>query len=196
MNDISQFVRWNVADTCSLWNLLASRLLYSTARSAGVTLCCTQFVIYECLHKPGLARPEREELQRRLKARLADGSITAHPIDIEDLQDVEILRSRKKLSIGELSVIVFARKTAQAILTDDRGAQNLARTALAVNTVQSTPHLFAWLYFNSLLSDSDKEQVAADLLLLSRSLKPHLENYHAEAQRCRAIATQAANFGN
>jgi hypothetical protein len=196
MNDISQFVQWNVADTCSLWNLLASRLLYSAARSAGVTLCCTQFVTYECLHKPGLVRPEREELQRRLRGRLLDGSITVHPIDIEDLQDVEVLRSRKRLSIGELSVIVFARKTAQAILTDDRGAQNLAKTALKINTVQSTPHLFAWLYFNSLLSDADKEQVAADLFLLNRNLAPHLDHYHSEAQRCRAIATQAATLGH
>jgi hypothetical protein len=195
MNDISKFLKWNVADTCSLWNLMASKLLYVTARNAGVTFCCTDFVLYECLHKPGQVRREREELQSRLRTRLADGSITSHPINIEDLQDVEVLRNRKKLSIGELSVIVFARKTAQAILTDDRGAQNLARVVLTAGTVQSTPHLFGWLYFNSLLSDGDKDQIAADLLSVTRSLKPHLDNYHSEAQRCRAIAMQAANLG-
>ena len=194
MNDVSQFVRSNVADTCSIWNLLSSRLLYATARTAGVSICCTQFVMYECLHKPGAVRPERQELQQRLKTRLAEGSITAYPIELEDLQQVEVLQSRKRLSIGELSVIVFARKTAQAILTDDRGAQNLARTALAATNVQNTPHLFAWLYFKSLLGDSDRTQVEADLAALGRSLKPHLERYHSEGQRCRAVATQAANL--
>jgi len=194
MNDISQFVKSNVADTCSLWNLLASRLLYTTARSAGVTVCCTDYVVYECLHKPSQIRPERTELQKRLRSKLTDGSITSHPIEIEDLQDVHVLRNRKKLSIGELSVIVFADKTSQALLTDDIGAQKLARVVLPAATVQSTPHLFAWLYFKSLLSDGDKDQIAADLLSVNRSLRPHLDNSHAEAQRCKAVAMQASNL--
>jgi hypothetical protein len=194
MNDISQFFPYNVADTCSLWNLLASRLLYTTAKAAGVTLCCTNFVIYECLHKPGQPRPERAELQKRLKSKLADGSIRSHPIDLEDLQTVEVLRNRKRVSVGELSVIVFAGKTQQAILTDDGGAQKLARSQLGANIVQSTPHLFAWLYFTSLLSDADKDLVASDLAKLSRNLSPHLDNFHVEAQKYRAIATRAATL--
>ena len=76
MNDISQFAKLNVADTCSLWNLFASRLLYSTARSAGVQLCCTEFVIYECLYKASPVLPERIELQDRLKRALADRQVT------------------------------------------------------------------------------------------------------------------------
>jgi hypothetical protein len=192
MNDISQFLKWNVADTCSIWNLMASNLLYVTARDVGVTLCCTNFILYECLHKPGQTRPEREELQRRLRIRIAEGAITTHAIELEDLQDLEVLRNRKKLSIGELSVIVFARKTKQAVLTDDRGAQNLSRLVLSPGTVQSTPHLFAWLYFKSLLSDGDKDQIVGDLKSLGRSLAPHLDNYHSEAQRCRALASRPA----
>jgi hypothetical protein len=194
MNDVSQFRKSNVSDTCSLWNLMASKLLYSTAANAGVTLCCTNFVVYECMHKPGRVRPEREELKRRLKARLTDKSIGSYSIELEDLQAVEILRNRKKLSIGELSAIVFAQKTSQAVLTDDIGAQKLARLVLAEGTVQSTPHLFGWLYFNSLLSDGDKDQIANDLKSLERSLSPHLDRYHSEAQRCRAIAIQSLNL--
>ena len=191
MNDVSQFVKWNVADTCSLWNIFASRLLYSTARSAGVRLCCTDFVIYECLHKIGAVRPERTELQSRLKRALNDQHITPYKIDIEDLQDLEVLRSRKKLSLGELSVLIFARKTSQAVLTDDRGAQKLARTILAESNVQNTPHLYAWLYFTSLLGDGDIQQIQADLHGVSRSLEPHLSQYHIEAQRCKAVANRA-----
>src|ERR1700691_6430589 len=107
MTDVSQFRLLNVGDTCSLWNLLASRLLYATARAAGIRLCCTNFVIYECLYKRSQHRPDRLELQKRLKNKLQDGSITAHPIDLEDLQQVEVLRNRKRLSVGELSVMVF-----------------------------------------------------------------------------------------
>jgi len=151
MNNVSQFVKWNVADTCSLWNLLASRLLYSTARSAGVQLCCTEFVIYECLHKAGSIRPERTELQDRFRRALDDKHVTPYKIEVEDLQELDVLRNRKKLSLGELSVLVFARKTSQAVLTDDRGAQRLARAILAETNVQDTPHLYAWLYFTSLL---------------------------------------------
>jgi len=32
------------------------------------------------------------------------------------IQDIEILKNRKKISTGELSVIVFAKKTRQAVL--------------------------------------------------------------------------------
>jgi len=190
--DVSRFEKLNVADTCSLWNLLASPLLYSTAESAGVRLCSTTFVRYECLHKPSRrAWPERDELQKRLRAKVTAGKIDFHGIDIDDLQDVEILKNRKKISMGELSVIVFAKKTRQAVLTDDVGAQKLAKTELAGSLVQNTAHLFAWLYFNSHTGDSDKDQIKADLAALCRSLK-HLDELHTEAQRCKALA----NIGN
>lgn len=181
-----------MADTCSLWNLLASPLLYSTAESAGVRLCSTTFVRYECLHKPSRrAWPERDELQKRLRAKVTAGKIAFHGIDIEDLQDFEILKNRKRISTGELSVIVFAKKTRQAVLTDDLGAQKLAKTELRASLVQNTAHLFAWLYFNSQMGDSDKDQIKADLRALCRSLK-HLDELHTEAQRCRVLA----NMGN
>ena len=188
--NVAQFERLNVADTCSLWNILASQLLSSTADTVGVKLCSTMFVRYECLHRPGAARPERKELQKRLNARIDNGTIQCHAIDVEDLQELEILQNRKRVSIGELSVIIFARKTCQAVLTDDIGAQKLARQELGAALVQSTPHLFAWLYFNSHMNDADKDQIVADLESLGRNLHPHLDDYHTEAQRCRALANQ------
>lgn len=94
------------------------------------------------------------------------------------------------------SVLVFAAKTQLAILTDDKGAQKLARSHLQVEAIQSTPHLIAWLYFGSLLGDGDVSQVKAELAALSRSLDPHLDNFYLEAQRCRVIAAQAARLQN
>jgi hypothetical protein len=192
VTNVAQFEKLNVADTCSLWNILASRLLSGTAEAAGIQLCSTTFVRYECLHKPGPPRPERRELQRRLQTKINIGRMTWHPIDIEDLQEFEVLRSRKRVSPGELSVIIFARKTRQAVLSDDIGAQKLARRELGAELVQSTPHLFAWLYFNSFLNDSDKDQINADLESLGRNLQPHLNEHHAEAQRCRAISGESS----
>lgn len=192
MINVSKFEKLNVADTCSLWNILASRILYSTAEAVGVRLCSTIFVQYECLHKRARRSwPERDELQKRLRTKVAAGKITFYGLDIQDLQDFEVLKNRKRLSAGELSVIVFAKKTRQAVLTDDVGAQNLAKLELGASLVQSTAHLFAWLYFNSHMGDSDKDQIKADLRSLCRSLK-RLDELHTEAQRCRALA----NMGN
>jgi hypothetical protein len=92
------------------------------------------------------------------------------------------------VSLGELSVIVFARKTGQAVLTDDLKAQSLARVTLGASLVQSIPHLFAWLYFNLRLSDSDKDQIVTEMSALGQYLQPHMDQFHAEAVRCRAIA--------
>jgi hypothetical protein len=61
-------------------------------------------VIYECLYKASPVLPERIELQNRLKRALADQQVTPYKIDVEDLQDLEILRNRKNLSLGELTV--------------------------------------------------------------------------------------------
>src|SRR5207248_2731497 len=104
--------------------------------------------------------------------------------------EVDILRNRKRVSAGELSVIVFARKTRQAVLTDDNRAQKLAVHELGAGFVQSTPHLLAWLYFNFHLNDVDKNQIVAELESLGRFLQPHLDEYHSEAQRCRVIANR------
>jgi predicted nucleic acid-binding protein len=68
-------------------------------------------------------------------------------IDLEDLQEVEILAQRRNLSKGELSAIAFARRTGQAILTDDQKARRLAETALASQYAQTVPHLAAWLLY-------------------------------------------------
>jgi hypothetical protein len=194
MIDVSKFILYNVVDTCSLWNLLASKLLHSRATAAGVELCCTNFVVYECLYKKSADLAERAELQRRLKVQVDNGKIKSYAIDVEDLQDVDALRSRKRLSLGELSVLVFASKTKQAALTDDRGAQKLARTSIQLLVVQDTPHLVGWLYFQSLLGDDDIDSIKCELRQLSRNLSPRLEEYYVEAQRCRAVQMQQANM--
>ena len=50
--DPSKFYNLNVVDSCAIWNIISSKLLRTTAYSAGCLFCCTDFVYYECLHKP------------------------------------------------------------------------------------------------------------------------------------------------
>lgn len=188
MNNPAQFRLGNVADTCSIWNLLASRTLHTAAKYAKVTLCCTQFVRYECLHKPGEVRPERAELQQRLQREIQNHCIRCDDIDLEDLQDVGVLERRKNVSKGELSSMIFAKKTKQAFLTDDIKAAKLAAHIMPGDQIQSTPHLMSWLYFSGKLQDSDKDQIVTDLLQLGRNLQPHLNRAYEEALRCRLMS--------
>lgn len=160
--DISNLYLFNVTDTCSVWNILSSKILYSAACSAKVVFCCTRFVYYECLHKPRKrVTPEDTELQNRLRQEIKKGGFKTYDLSIEDLQDLEVLENRKKLGKGELSSIVFAKKTGQAFLTDDYkgGARRLAQMVIDTKMVQTTPQIFGWLYFTNQLGDSDKDKI-------------------------------------
>src|SRR5690606_37031569 len=117
--------------TCSIWNVLSSVRLYAAAQEAKCSFCCTQFVIYECLFKQRSNDvPEERELMKRLRRETDQRKIVSYNIDIADLQTVEVLENRRRLSKGELSSIAFAQKTGQAFLTDDQKARKLAETVL------------------------------------------------------------------
>ncbi|MBI2752327.1 MAG: hypothetical protein HYX46_02260 [Betaproteobacteria bacterium] len=49
--DPSTFHLVNVADTCSVWNVLSSARLHAAAKEARCEFCITSFVRYECLTK-------------------------------------------------------------------------------------------------------------------------------------------------
>jgi hypothetical protein len=158
--DPSQFQRFNVTDTCAVWNVLSSRLLYLAANAAGCSFCCTSYVHYECLHKPRrVLEPEELELQQRLRDAIQEGRFRGFHLDLEDLQEVDILQRRNNLGKGELASIAFARKTNQAFLTDDLSARRLAEETVSRGFVQTTPHLVGWLFFERFLGDGDLESV-------------------------------------
>ena len=159
----ANFYPYNVVDACSIWNLLSSKTLYHSAisTSSKCFFCCTKFVYYECLIRP---RTNESEPERKLRSRLVNEinkgeQFTDHYLEIEDLQEVEILENRKNLGKGELSSIIFAKKTRQAFMTDDKGARNLAESFMDNKMIQTTPHLFGWLFYNNILIDSDKQGI-------------------------------------
>lgn len=186
--DPSKFHLVNVADTCSVWNVLSSALLHAAAKEAHCEFCVTGFVRYECLVKPRKATtPAETELIRRLAHEQGRGGFAAHSCDIGDLQAVKILQGRERLGKGELSSIAFAMKIGQAVITDDQKARRLAEDAGHALT-QTTPHLFAWLIFKGRLGDSDKTTVIAQHEAMERPLTPHFQTAYEMALQCRLNA--------
>lgn len=179
--DPSSFYPYNVTDTCSIWNILSSEKLYKTASSVAPKcyFCCTHFVYYECLVKPRSKNiPEELELQQRLIfEREKNGQFKDYHIDIEDLQEIDILRKRKNLDKGELSSIVFAKKTRQAFLTDEKDARHLAEQVMSEGMVQTTPHLLGWLFYRNVLVDCDKIQIIQEHSKFRKEKRGNLSSF-------------------
>jgi hypothetical protein len=188
--DPSKFHLVNVADTCSVWNILSSARLHSAAKDARCDFCITTFVHYECLVKPRKAQTDADvELRRRLLNEQRNGGFQAHSCSIDDLQDVTVLRDRKRLGMGEISSIAFAMKIRQAVITDDQKARRLA-AAIGHALTQTTPHLFSWLIFTGKLGDSDHAVVVNQHKQLGGNLEPHLRDAYELALQCRLSAAR------
>lgn len=187
--DPSRFHPLNVADTCAVWNVLSSNLFFSVALSAGCVFSCTRFVYYECLIRPrGKVANEDTELQNRFKQKMREGKITVYHLDLEDLLEVEILERRRNLGKGGLSSIAFAKRTRQAFLTDDQKARKLAEQVIESNMVQTTPHLFGWLFFSNFLIDQDKDVIVEEHTQLNRPLAKYFQEIYEKALEYRLLA--------
>jgi hypothetical protein len=174
----------NIVDTCAVWNVLRSDCLYRAALLAKCHFAITQFVNYECLHKPRSGPPLASdlELRSRLTLQQSQGRFAVHSCDIDDLQSIVLLQNRQRLGKGELSSIAFAMKNRQAVLTDDQRARKLA-TQAGHTLIQTTPHLFAWLVFEGRLGNKEKEIVIAEHVQLDGILKSHLETAYGIAMQ-------------
>lgn len=102
-------------------------------------------------------------------------------IGLEDLNDIEILETRRRLSKGELSSMVFARRTQQALITDDQGARKLASRCMQADRVQTTPHLFGWLIYSGILGDLDKDEVIREHISFARPLEKYFIQIYMKA---------------
>lgn len=161
--NVSQFFLINVTDTCSVWNVLSSALLFQAAVRKKCQFICAKYVMYECLQKPRSAvSPEDAALQRRLRKEKQRGQFREYEITLADLNDPDILALREKLGKGELATLALAKRFGQAMLTDDQRARRLARAVLGKERVQTTPHLLGWLYYIGELGDSDLEPICQE----------------------------------
>lgn len=188
MNPTSFYLH-NVIDTCAIWNLLASTAFYGTSRAVGCTYSCTQFVVYECLHKARTTVSKEEQtLRERFRKEHERKFIISYKITIQDLQTVEILSNRKRLSKGELSSIAFAMQTRQSFLSDDKGALKLALSEMDSSMVQSTSLLFGWLFFHDHLADYQKEEIIYDLERHGRNMRLHYEDAYDRALQFKLMS--------
>lgn len=186
--DPRSFDRVNVTDTCAIWNVLSSDLLYRRAMQAGCDFCCTEYVAYEALVRaPAKQDSAHAELQSRLRSAREAGQFKTYSISLLDLIAVATLQARRRLSLGELSSIAFASNIRQAFLTDDQKARRLAGEVPSVSRVQTTPHMFAWLYFTGQVTDADVGAVIEQHEQVRRPLRPHFEAAYAAACRARLM---------
>jgi len=158
--NIRSFIPFNIIDTCAVWHLLSSDLLYNIAKTNGCYFSCTNYVFYECLYKPRKIFKETDKrLMDKFKNKLNEFYSQSYTISIDDLQSIMSLEKRKTLSKGELSSIVFAKKINQAFLTDDQAARKLSEFHLECGYTQTTPHLFGWLSYNQKILDNEKNTI-------------------------------------
>ena len=185
----SAFHQLNVTDACAVWNILSSKILCQAAISAGCVFSCTRFVYYECLIKPRKTVLDEDiELQHRLKQERKRGQFQDYHLEIGDLLEVELLERRRNLGKGELSSMAFAKRTRQAFLTDDQGARRLAEQIMESRMIQTTPHLFGWLFYIGILMDQDKDVIIEEHESLRRPLTEFFEAIYMKSLEYKLLA--------
>lgn len=186
--DITKCTRVNIADSCAVWNLLSSLLLFSRLDSNSFFFSITKYVEYECLHKES-ANPSSAylEIQKRLILHQKSNKFSSFTISLEDLQDDLIVKHSQQLGIGELSSIAFSKKINQAFLTDDQKARKIAKDILGEEKVQTTPLIVGWLFYEAIFSDADLDLLISEHNKHGRPLEKFFRQVYREACRRRAI---------
>lgn len=186
--NITEFETTNVIDTCAIDNLLSSATLYYAARSSNCTFCYTKYVEYEMFYKKRENLDEKsKELQKKLKDETKAKRFECHSLSIEDLQEVELLKQRKRLGGGELSSIAFAKKINQSFMTDDVKARKLGNSVLGSKRVQTTPHLLGWLFYMRELIDGDFSKIISEHQEYNRPLSKYFKQVYLESLRIRNL---------
>jgi predicted nucleic acid-binding protein len=153
------------------------------AKTNGCFFSCTNYVLYECLYKPRKVIKETDRrLKNKLEKKLGEFYSQSYSISIDDLQSIAVLEKRKALSKGELSSIVFAKKTNQAFLTDDQAARKLSEFHLESGYTQTIPHLLGWLSYNQKILDNDKDNIIQEHEFNDGELKKYFEEAFNKAR--------------
>ncbi len=191
--DVSVFAPTSAIDTCSVWNLLSSKMLLGAALRRGRGFAVAAYVRYEALEKPRKKAVTTAELamQGEFRRRLAEGrSFTEVPMSIADLQAVASLPEVRKLGRGEVAALALARRLRAAVLTEDQGARKAAPN-VGVGSAQTTPQLLGWLLYEGELNDGDVAVVISEHEASIEENRGRLTAYfraiHVEAYRCRLL---------
>lgn len=186
--NITIFNRINVVDSCAVWNVLSSNLIYTKAIDCKCDFSFTKFVEYECLFKERRTKMESDiEIQNRLRREMKKGKFQSHSLSIEDIQELQLLNARKKFGMGELSSIAFAKKINQSFLTDDQPARKFASNVLGTEKVQTTPQLVGYLFYTRAFIDGELEEIIREHRKFNRPLEVYFREVYSEALRIRLV---------
>ena len=179
-----------VVDTCAIWNLLSSQKLYTTCGALGFHFVVAQYCIYESLHKPRKKPAAADaELRERLARARSRGQFNDHPLSVEDLQEVELLRQRKRLGKGELATIALAKRFNLGAQTDDDRGEKLAVAVLSLGRVQTTPHVLSWLFFHRHLQDHELNAIIEEHEAVGRNMSVRFRSAYNQALHARLLAS-------
>ncbi|AWO01851.1 hypothetical protein DLD77_09150 [Chitinophaga alhagiae] len=186
--DITKCIKINIIDSCAIWNLLSSLILYNRIKSNGFDFSITQFVEYECLFKVRSNPTNHDkEIRERLEKIKRGGVFLTHRLSIDDLQDSDIVKYSQRLGRGELSSIAFCKKTNQVFLTDDQKARKIAKLILGEDKTQTVPHIVGWLFYEGILTDSDLEPMIEEHKIFGRPLEQYFRSVYSEAMRIKLM---------
>jgi len=180
--DITKFSKDNVVDTCSIWNIISCVKFYTITIDIVTQFALTEYVVYEALYKERKSEnPLEEKLKIKLRKEIDLKNFKVYNISIADLQEVEILKNRKNLGMGEISSIAFAKKSKNlCFLTDDQNARKFSSDIVKVNT-QTTSHLLGWLFYDGHLLDGDLQDIIDDHNSFNRPLEKYFKEVYEVA---------------
>lgn len=191
--DVSVFAPISAIDTCSVWNLLSSKMLLGAALRKGRGFAVAAYVRYEALEKSRKKPTSTAELamQSEFRRHLTEGrSFTEVPMSVADLQAVASLPEVQKLGRGEVAALALARRLRAAILTEDQGARKAAPN-VGAGSAQTTPQLLGWLLYEGELTDGDVAVIISEHEASVEENRGRLTAYfraiHVEACRCRLL---------
>lgn len=164
IDNIKEFNKNGVIDTCSLLNLSSTEILDKAAKFENCHFIISDFIEYELLYKErniqdDLRRQRAEELDSIIHRKISNGEIQKYDIELSDLLNPVFKNHNKAKSRGEITAIILAEKFNIGVITDDRKAQNVAKTSIGNEKVDSICTLISYMYFHNRLSDSDKEKM-------------------------------------
>ena len=157
--------KYTVIDACSTVNLISSKMFLSHALNDGFEFNMTRNVEFELVSKP-LRRPNKriEEQREYIKHLLAQKDLIRTSLSIDDLHELAELEERKKLGIGELSCIAYAKHKRLTVITDDTDAGNFAEKVLGNDYANNTADLLGNLLYRRIIIDNEYDSLIQEHL--------------------------------
>ncbi|MDD5456894.1 MAG: hypothetical protein PHV30_07675 [Candidatus Margulisbacteria bacterium] len=182
----ASFFTINITDSCSIQNIIASNRIFRASLLAKCYFSITRYVEYESIYKKRKSSKSGEqELIKKIQKAISENSIKVCDITIDDLNDRLIADNRKRLGMGEISSIAFAKRTGLGFLTDDKPAKKFALKSLEASKVQSSIHLVGWLFYFRHLVDTDIDLIIREHTYHNRHFGEHYRKAYEKAMQYR-----------